>query len=173
VVNKERLAGRHPVHRRSYLDVKLRLADHLLSEHGDRMVLANSVEGRYPFLDVELVEFARTVPPELKISGFTEKHIVKLVARDLLPKQVIEREKFGFRAPGTPFLLRQGIDWIEDHLSYDHVTGQGVFNPDTIAALRRRYREPGFDFNPHIETDFLMVALTFSLLCELFDLRTL
>ena len=65
LVDRERLRGRHPLHQRSYLDVKLRLADHLLGEHGDRMVMAHSVEGRYPFLDPEIIELARRMPPDL------------------------------------------------------------------------------------------------------------
>ena len=53
LVNKERLQSRHFIHQRSYLDFKLRLSDHLISDHGDRMSLANSVEARYPFLDLK------------------------------------------------------------------------------------------------------------------------
>ena len=172
LVNRERLRGRHPLHQRSYLDCKLRLSDHLLSDHGDRMVLANSVEGRYPFLDLNLVEFLREVPPDLKLHGFTEKYILKALAGDLLPKEIIEREKFGFRAPGTPFLLRQNIEWIEDLLSHERIERQGYFNPDTVQLLRRRYLEDG-DFNPHLETDFLMVVLTFGIMCDLFGLPAL
>jgi asparagine synthase (glutamine-hydrolysing) len=173
LVNRERLRGRHPLHQRSYLDCKLRLSDHLLSDHGDRMVLANSVEGRYPFLDRELVEFLREVPPDLKLHGFTEKYILKALACDLLPAEIVHREKFGFRAPGTPFLLRQKIDWVEDLLSPERIERQGYFNPDTVQLLRRRYLEDGGDFNPHLETDFLMIVLTFSVLCDLFALPPL
>ena len=61
LINKERLRGRHPLHQRSYLDFRLRLSDHLISDHGDRMTLANSVEGRYPFLDIDLVEFSTRI----------------------------------------------------------------------------------------------------------------
>ena len=141
VVRTDRLEGRHPVHQRSYLDFRLRLADHLLSEHGDRMTLANSVEGRYPFLDTGLVDFARQIPPGLKINGFTEKYLIKQMAQDLVPREIIEREKFGFRAPGTPFLLRQKIEWIEDLLSPDRIARQGYFNPATVETLRKRVKE--------------------------------
>ncbi len=63
LVDKERLRDRHPINRRSYLDFHLRLADHLLADHGDRMALAHSVEGRHPFLDLQLVEFCRELLP--------------------------------------------------------------------------------------------------------------
>ena len=173
LVNPDRLRGRNPLHQRSYLDFKLRLADHLLSDHGDRMALANSVEGRYPFLDIDLVEFVREIPPDLKLQGFTEKYILKRLAGDLVPAEIVNREKFGFRAPGTPFLLRQNIEWIEDHLSSERIRRQGYFNPATVQAVRRRYLEDSVDFNPHIEMDYLMVVLTFSIMLDLFGLPAL
>lgn len=172
-VNRERLRGRHFIHQRSYLDFKLRLADHLLGEHGDRMVMANSVEGRYPFLDIELVEFARAVPPHLKLNGFSEKYLVKRVAEGRVPERIVRREKFGFRAPGSPYLLNQRIGWIEDSLSSERVRRQGYFNPDTVERLKARYTRPGFTLNPHTESDLLMLVLTFNLLLELFELPSL
>ncbi|HXO22426.1 MAG TPA: asparagine synthase (glutamine-hydrolyzing) [Thermoanaerobaculia bacterium] len=176
LINPERLRGRHPIHQRSYLDFKLRLADHLLADHGDRMVLANSVEGRYPFLDLGVVDLVREIPPDLKVHNFVEKYILKKLAVDLVPPEIIAREKFGFRAPGSPYLLAQGLDWIDDLLSYDRIKRQGYFDPDKVAGLRARAaqapREAG-GLNPHLETDFLMIVLTFNLLCELFDLPEL
>ncbi len=173
IVNKERLQGRHFIHQRSYLDFKLRLADHLLSDHGDRMALANSVEGRYPFLDIELAEFAREIPPDLKLHNFTEKYILKKVAQDLVPQQIIKREKFGFRAPGSPFLLQQKVEWINDLLSYERIKRQGYFNPDTIENLKAQYSQEGFKLHPHLEIDLLTIVLTFGLLVDLFELPNL
>jgi asparagine synthase (glutamine-hydrolysing) len=173
VVNRERLRGRHFIHQRSYLDFKLRLADHLLTEHGDRMVMANSVEGRYPFLDIELVEFARTVPPHLKLNGFSEKYLVKRVAEGRVPERIVRREKFGFRAPGSPYLLGQRVEWIEDLLSRERVRRQGYFNPETVERLKARYSRAGFTLNPHTESDLLMLVLTFNLLLDLFELPSL
>lgn len=173
IVNKERLQGRHFIHQRSYLDFKLRLADHLLSDHGDRMALANSVECRYPFLDIDLVEFAKEIPPDLKLNEFTEKYILKKVAQDLVPQQILKREKFGFRAPGSPFLLQQNLEWINDLLSYERIKRQGYFNPNTIEALKAQYSEPGFRLHPHLEIDLLIMVLTFNLLLDLFELPSL
>jgi asparagine synthase (glutamine-hydrolysing) len=170
LVKGERLRGRHYVHQRSYLDVKLRLSEHLLSEHGDRMALANSVEARYPFLDSDLVQFATRVPPRFKLKDMVEKYIVKRIAEGLVPDPIINREKFGFRAPGSPFLLRQGCEWIDDLLSYGRIKSQGYFNPDTIERLKALYRRPGFAFNPHLEVDLLMIVLTFGILLDRFRL---
>jgi asparagine synthase (glutamine-hydrolysing) len=173
LIDKERLRGRHLIHQRSYLDFKLRLSDHLLSEHGDRMALANSVEGRYPFLDIDLVEFSREIPPHLKLNQYTEKYILKKIAEGLVPPQIIQREKFGFRAPGTPYLLQQNVEWINDLLSYERIARQGYFNPAMTERLKKKYSQPGFKLHPHLESDLLMVVLAFGLLLDLFDLPSL
>lgn len=173
VVKKERLVGRHILHQRSYLDFKLRLSDHLLSDHGDRMALANSVEARYPFLDKELVDFTRTIPPDLKLRGFTEKYILKRIAEKFIPKNVVDREKFGFRAPGSPYLLRQNNEWINDLLSYERIKRQGYFNPTVVEALKTRYSNPGFKLNFPFESDFLTVILTYGIFLDLFKMPNL
>jgi len=173
LVNKTRLRDRHFIHQRSYLDFKLRLSDHLLSEHGDRMALANSVEARYPFLDVNLVEFARTIPPDLKLKGFTEKYIVKKIAEDMIPNEIINREKFGFRAPGSPYLLQQNIEWINDLLSYERIKRQGYFNADMIERLKAQYSRPGAKLHPHLESDLLMIVLTFGIFLDSFTMPDL
>jgi len=173
LVDRARLRNRHPLHQRSYLDFKLRLADHLLSEHGDRMVMAHSVEARYPFLDIELVELARCMPPGLKVKGFVEKYPVKWMAEKVLPRSIVEREKFGFRAPVSSRLLQNGCAWAHDLLSPDLIRRQGVFDAGLVESLRRSYSEPGFRLHPHLDTDLLLVVLTFNLLCEVFALPAL
>ena len=173
VINRERIRGRHPVHKRSYLDFKLRLAGHLIADHGDRMAMANSIEARYPFLDINLVEFCRQIPPDLKLKGFIEKSILKKAAADLIPQEIIQREKFGFVAPGTPALLQQKIQWVYDLLSYDRIKRMGYFNPDTVESLKLKYSQPGYRINPALEDDLLIVVLTFGLMQDSFNLPAL
>lgn len=173
LVRKDRLIGRHILHQRSYLDFKLRLTDHLLADHGDRMALANSVEARYPFLDKDLVEFARTIPPDLKLRGWTEKYILKRIAERFIPKNVVDREKFGFRAPGSPYLIKQNNEWINDLLSYDRIKRQGYFNPTVIENLKTRYSQDGFKLNFPFESDLLNVVLTFGIFLDVFKMPNL
>jgi len=169
-VNKERLRGRHFIHQRSYLDFKLRLSDHLIADHGDRMALANSVEGRYPFLDVDLVEFSKHIPTSLKLNQFTEKYILRKVADGLVPPQILNREKYGFHAPGSPYLLRQNIEWINDLLSPARIERQGYFNPAVVERLKRQYLRDGFQLNLPFESDLLTIVLTFGIFLDLFKL---
>ena len=173
LVDVSRMNSRHPLHKRSYVDFKLRLADHLLSDHGDRVSLANSVEARYPFLDRELIEFARTVPVDLLLKDATEKYIVKKAAGRYLPPEVINRQKFGFVAPGSPYLLRQDVQWLNDLISYDKIKREGYFNPDTIERLGKIYRQDNFTVNPTFENDLLMTVITFEIFLELFDMPEL
>jgi asparagine synthase (glutamine-hydrolysing) len=170
LVDKSKLRGRHPLHQRSYLDLKLRLGDHLVGDHGDRMLLANGVEGRYPFLDIEIAELARRMPPDFKLRGFEEKHIVKQVARGLVPESIRTREKYGFNAPGSPFLLQSGVPWVRDLLAPDAIRRQGYFDPDAVAALTRRYSESGFRLNTPNEDDLLMPIITFGLFLDVFGM---
>jgi asparagine synthase (glutamine-hydrolysing) len=170
VVNQERLKGRHFIHQRSYLDFKLRMSDHLISDHGDRMSLANSVEARYPFLDIDLVRFAQAIPPELKLNRFTEKYILRRMAEGLLPAAIVNREKFGFHAPGSPALLSRNIEWVADMLSYEQIKRQGYFNPDVVERLKRQYSQAGFKLDLPFETDLLIIVLTFGILIDRFKL---
>jgi asparagine synthase (glutamine-hydrolysing) len=169
-VDREKLRGRHPVHQRSYLDFKLRLADHLLADHGDRVTYANSVEARYPFLDVEVIDFVRTIPPALLLKGGTEKYILKETARPFVPEAVVSREKFAFVAPGSPFLLRQNAEWIQDTLASDAIARGGYFDPGAVERLRAQYGREGFRVNQTFECDLLMLVLSFGIFLELFGL---
>jgi asparagine synthase (glutamine-hydrolysing) len=173
LVDVEKIKGRHPVHKRSYLDFKLRLSDHLVADHGDRVGYANSVEARYPFLDLNLIEFSRTIPPGLLVKEGTEKHILRMVAAKHLPPTILNREKFAFVAPGTPSLLRQNIEWINDTLSPATIRRQGYFNHETIERLKARNRADGARVNTTFDSDYLMIVLTFGVFLEQFGLPAL
>lgn len=137
------------------------------------MALAHSVEGRYPFLDKDFVEFARRVPPRLKLRQFSEKYALKKAAAGLVPHEIISREKHGFRAPGSPHLLRQNIEWIGDLISYDRIRRQCYFNPDTVERIKAEYSRPGYELNPHLEDDLLLVVITTGVFLDVFDMPAL
>ncbi len=168
-VDKSKLQGRSTLHKRSYIDFKLRISDHLLADHGDRVGFANSVEARYPFLDINLLEFVKTIPSSLKLKGLQEKYILKKCAQRYLPKSITEREKFSFVAPGSPYLLKQQIEWIDDILSYETIKRQGYFNPDTVERLKKMYQAEHFNINQTFENDLLMIVLTFGIFLEVFE----
>ena len=172
-IDREKIKNRHILHKRSYLDLKLRLCDHLIADHCDRVTYANSIEGRYPFLDTDLVEFVKTVPPQIKLKGLEEKYAVKKIAGKYIPNEIINRQKFGFVAPGSPQLLQRNIPWITDLLSRDYIARRGYFNPDAVERLKQVYGQPGFTLNLPFESDLLIIVLTFNIFLEIFDLPSM
>ena len=93
------LMGRHPLHQSLYLWSKTRLPNYLLTVLGDRMEMANSVEGRLPFLDHHLVELARSLPVDQKIRGGTHKYILRQSMREIVTPTVFRRPKQPFWSP--------------------------------------------------------------------------
>ncbi|MCP1462305.1 asparagine synthase (glutamine-hydrolyzing) [Pseudomonas sp. S3E17] len=173
ILDIEQLKGRHRLHQRSYIDVKARLGDHLLGDHGDRMNMAYSIEGRYPFLDRSLCDFLIKVPPSLKLRGLEEKYLLKQAAKGLVPERILNREKFGFRAPGSPYLLSLNEPWIEELLAPETLKRQGYLNVEWITRMIDDSRKTGRTLNPHIEDDAVLLALTFGIFLDLFDMPNL
>jgi asparagine synthase (glutamine-hydrolysing) len=173
VIDRGKLEGLHPLHKRSYVDLKVRLADHLLADAGDRMLLAHSVEGRFPFLDIGVLDSVARMPPDLKLHGFREKYVLRQIGARYLPGAIVEREKFPFAAPGSPQLLRLKTEWVEELLSYETVARQGYFNPVEVERLRKRYSDPEFMLNIPYETDLLLIVLTFGLFLQSFGMPDL
>jgi asparagine synthase (glutamine-hydrolysing) len=172
-VDKKKFVGKHRFHQRSYADFRLRLSGHLIADHGDRMTLANSVEGRYPFLDVELIDFVRKIPPAMMLNNLNEKYLLKKLAGNLIPEDIIKREKFGFVAPGSPALLKNNKEWVNDLLSHDRIKSQGFFDPEAIDCLKKLYLSDKFIFNPPYDIDLLIIVLTFNIVLDLFDINTI
>jgi asparagine synthase (glutamine-hydrolysing) len=172
-IRVDRLTGRHPIHQRSYIDCKVRMADHLLGDHGDRMAMAYSVEGRYPFLDRRVVEFVRYLAPDKKVRGLDEKILLKEAAKGRVPDQIVRREKFGFRSPGSAALMKMPNSQFADLLDPAKVERQGYLNPRLINELAVKAREPGGRVNPHAEDDLLLIALTFGMFLDLFKIPDL
>lgn len=170
LVNKERLKGRSIFQIRSYLDLKLRMSDHLLTDHGDRMALANSVEARYPFLDKNVIDFSMKIPDRLKIKNYTEKYILKKIAEKIVPQEIIKRPKFAFVAPGSQTILRQDNEYINDLLSYETIKRQGIFNPDKIESLKKQYMQEGFRVNIPYDDDQLITVITFGIFLDNFKM---
>ena len=174
IIRKERISGIDILHKRSYIDYKLRLPEHLLAGHGDRMTYANSVEGRYPFLDRELLEYVTNeLPPWLKLHNFKEKYILKKAASTVVPSEIIKRPKYAFVAPGSREIIMHGDEYIKELLSYERIKKQGYFNPDYVQNLINTYSAPGFKLNVPYEPDLLIVIITFCIFLDVFDMPSL
>ena len=119
-----------------YLEIATLLSGYLISSQGDRMLMAHSVEGRFPFLDAEVMEFANQLPPEMKLSGLTEKRILKLLGRNILPREIVERPKQPYRAPDAVSLLDERVTpYVRDILSDSALRSAGMFEAASVAQL--------------------------------------
>lgn len=98
----------HPLCRAQYLETVLFMSGYLLSSQGDRVMLGNSVEGRFPFLDYRMIEFAASLPPRYKLNGMNEKFILKHAFSDILPPAVVNRAKQPYRAPISSCFVGEG-----------------------------------------------------------------
>lgn len=129
----------HPLHQAQYLETRFLLPGYILSSQGDRMAMAHGVEGRFPFLDHRLVEFAAKLPPEFKLKGLTEKHILREAARDLLPDTIGNRTKQPYRAPDSAsFAGPNAPAYVGESLSTAAIEATGLFNPKAVAKLAEK-----------------------------------
>jgi asparagine synthase (glutamine-hydrolysing) len=129
-----------PLARAQYLEIAIFLADYLLSSQGDRVAMAHSVEGRFPFLDVRLVEFCNALPPHLKLRGLHEKYLLKQAVRDLLPEGIWRRPKRPYRAPIHRCFFPGGkpLPWVAHMLSPQATKSAGYFDPTAVSLLRQK-----------------------------------
>ncbi len=95
----EEFSSWHPLNQAQYLEIKLLLAGYLLCSQGERMTMANSVEGRYPFLDHNVAELSSRIDPILKLKGLREKFVLKRAFAGDLPLEIFTRTKQPYQAP--------------------------------------------------------------------------
>lgn len=98
-LDEDYLKDRHPLDKAQYVWIKTMLEGQILTWGGDRVDMANSMEARPAFLDHKLAEFACLVPPEMRIRGSREKHVLREAMKGVLPETLYNREKFAFMAP--------------------------------------------------------------------------
>ena len=127
-----------------YLEMTIFLSQYLLSSQGDRMAMAHSVEGRFPFLDHRVVEFCNRLPPHLKMRGLTEKWLLKQLGRKLVPDEIWQRPKQPYRAPiHRSFLGEKVPEYVREVLSEPALASAGLFKPAAVAGLVRKAEQLG------------------------------
>ncbi|MFH1919174.1 MAG: asparagine synthase (glutamine-hydrolyzing) [Planctomycetota bacterium] len=145
-----------PLARAQYLEATSFLPEYLLSSQGDRMAMAHSVEGRFPFLDHRVVELCRAMSPRVKLCGLDEKHVLKRAVEDLLPESVWRRKKQPYRAPIHPAFFPDGkpLEWVVEAISPTALEASGCFDPRAVAMLVRKIAR----FGSLGETDDMALA---------------
>ncbi|HEX7136873.1 MAG TPA: asparagine synthase (glutamine-hydrolyzing) [Vicinamibacterales bacterium] len=123
--------------RAQYLEAAHLMPGYILSSQGDRMGMAHSVEGRFPFLDHRVVRFAASLSPRLKMNVLNEKFLLKRAVRGLIPERVRARKKQPYRAPDAKSFFTDGapLDYVAELLSTNRLNEHGVFNPTAVGRL--------------------------------------
>lgn len=118
-----------------WLEMRTLLASYILSAQGDRMLMAHSIEGRFPFLDRDVVALANMLPAAYKLHVLDEKHVLKRASIGLVPPEVVRRTKQPYRAPDAlSFVGPDAPDWVSDLLDDRAVLRAGVFD---VAGVRK------------------------------------
>jgi asparagine synthase (glutamine-hydrolysing) len=134
-------SGWHAFNRAQYIEAKTLMGGYLLSSQGDRMLMANSVEGRFPFLDHRVIEFANRLPPKLKMKGLNEKYLLKKAMGEFLPPEIVNRHKQPYRAPDIPaFFSDKTPEYVETLLGEDALRRAGLFDPKRVQMLVKKIR---------------------------------
>ncbi len=122
--------------RAQWIEITVFMSGYLLSTQGDRMAMANSVEGRFPFLDYRLIEFLSQVPPNLKLKGLKEKYLLKRLVKDKIPDSILNRAKQPYRAPITSaFFSVETPEYFKEMLSAEYLNKVGIFDSGLVASL--------------------------------------
>ena len=145
-----------------YLEGKHFLADHNLN-YTDKMGMAAGVEIRVPLLDIDLINFAARIPPQLKQRGRQGKYILKRAMEIFLPRDIIYRPKTGFGVPLRCWLHNELRELINDILSEESLRHRGLFQPATVQNLIRQDRIGGTD-GAHL----IFAIMSIELWCRLF-----
>lgn len=145
-----------PLSKSQWLETAIFMSGFLLSSQGDRMAMANSIEGRYPFLDYRLVEFCAGLPPKFKLKGLTEKYLLKKLIKNKIPESIVKRPKQPYRAPiSSVFISNKAPEYVKHMLSDTYTKQTGIFDYESISGLLTRIEKTG------IASEVDNMALTF------------
>ena len=122
--------------RAQYVEITTFLSTYLLSSQGDRVAMAHSVEGRFPFLDYRVVEFCNRLPARTKMRALRDKRLLRKLGRELLPHDIWNRPKKPYRAPiHRSFFNGHTPVYVREMLSEKSLREVGLFNAAAVAKL--------------------------------------
>ena len=128
--------------RDQYIEVKTLLEGYLLSSQGDRVSMAHSVEGRVPYLDTRVIEFANGLSARYKLRGLREKVLLRRALRRAVPPAILERVKQPYRAPDSRCFFEDGrpLAYVQELMSPANVRRSGYFRPEAVQRLLEKCR---------------------------------
>lgn len=138
----ENINNWHPFNKGQYIEAKSLMGGYLLCSQGDRMLLSNSVEGRFPFLDHRVIEFSNSVHPKYKMKVLNEKNLLKKAFGKYLPPKIVKRYKQPYRAPDIPSFFSGKVPaYVHQLLSSEKLQQYGYFDPDKVKRLIKKIQK--------------------------------
>jgi len=119
-------------------DYRTYLPDDILTKV-DRATMSQSLEGREPFLDSKIMEFAARLPNEMKYRDGEKKWILKEITHKYIPKEMMDRPKMGFSSPITQWFREELKEYFLHYLSHERLSQEGLLNPHEVIRLRDDY----------------------------------
>jgi len=128
-----------------WLETSVFMSGYLLSSQGDRMAMANSVEGRYPFLDYRVIEFCNKLPDNFKLNGLNEKFLLKKLMQNKIPDSIVKRSKQPYRAPIKNAFTKNNNspEYVKEMLSREYFRKAGIFDFDSVSNLLQKIEKSG------------------------------
>jgi asparagine synthase (glutamine-hydrolysing) len=123
--------GNSNLRRILYSDQTSWLPDNLL-ERGDRMTMAASIESRVPFLDHELAGYVSSLPDSYRVKGMTTKWVLREAGKSLIPEQILNRPKVGFRVPVNRWFQGPMKQYLRDHLQGSGSKTRGYYDAQVL-----------------------------------------
>ncbi|WP_291864620.1 asparagine synthase (glutamine-hydrolyzing) [Maribacter sp.] len=124
-----------------WLEMCLFMSGYLLSSQGDRMAMAHSIEGRYPFLDHRIIDFCMQLPSEYKLKGLNEKYLLKKMMKGKLPEEIRNRPKQAYRSPIRSAFAQEGLPlYLKSLLEVEKIKEFGLFNENHVGNLLKKMR---------------------------------
>lgn len=141
--------AKHPVDKMLYTDYKSRLSELALPVL-DKMTMASSIEGRSPFVDQRVAEFAASIPANLKLKRSHLKYIERHVAKEFLPEKIIKRPKTGFGFPLAHWFKNELYDLTSNMFNNSNLVEEGYFNKEEMLNILNEHRTGSIDHNYRI-----------------------
>ena len=145
--------------RRMLLDMDTYLPGDILCKV-DRASMKYSLEARCPILDKDVMELSYRIPHAFKYTHGDKKHILKEIAYDYIPKELLDRPKVGFGVPLDKWLRGPLREQLLDYSSYDYLKRQNVFEADYVSDMIGRYIETG-DAGPATGANYSKLTWSF------------
>ena len=120
------------------IDYQTYLVDDILQKV-DRATMTASLEGREPFLDHRVIEYAAQLPDDFKYHNGIKKYILREIVHDFIPKEKLDRPKMGFAIPLASWMQNELKEMVEDYINEKNIREQGLFNWEAVNRLKSNF----------------------------------